>query len=327
MKIILAILISLMIGSFAHADCTDVIALSKVVSEVVQNRDEFESHAHAFCKAYKKSTSTQKSSSYGASYKFLSASMGKSGASTSEVASQYCSGSSGQYEKNDAYKQYVETISPYAYSAFEKCEKLSKGGIGFEVNPASTHPEEMTISVSYSSKTRTNFVTMSFASSKDVQCSWNGDIDSKSKKLIANSGAVLKCSRESRDRRSSVTVFPETSSESHLTMAWPEYNSDGHPVDKLSVLSNKLNEVLSELDSYSKKSERAMKSAKKANSRLNGISLRAVQTSTSQQFACGETRKASTTDLTFMFGSRDGTGCGVHNLNHYKKLSLEVPSQ
>jgi uncharacterized protein YdaT len=63
----------------------------------------------------------------------------------------------------------------------------------------------------------------------------------------------------------------------------------------------------------------------KAHSRLNGLSLKVMKTADSK-FDCGGEHKKEK-DLWVMYGCRDGTGCGVENVNYYKELSLVVPSE
>ncbi|MBO9490445.1 hypothetical protein J7384_08730 [Endozoicomonas sp. G2_1] len=64
----------------------------------------------------------------------------------------------------------------------------------------------------------------------------------------------------------------------------------------------------------------------RAHKRLNGISLVASHEATGE-FNCGNSDKADQTSLVVMYGSQDGTSCGVINQNYYKKLVLEVPKK
>jgi len=61
------------------------------------------------------------------------------------------------------------------------------------------------------------------------------------------------------------------------------------------------------------------------NRRVDGIRLTVTGTSTSPEFACGGQHAAEPNTLTVMYGSKDGTSCGVHNINYYKQLAIEVP--
>lgn len=62
-----------------------------------------------------------------------------------------------------------------------------------------------------------------------------------------------------------------------------------------------------------------------AHGRINGLSL-SSQDVGNEQFGCGGT-SASNDPLAFLSGTRDGTGCGVPNLNYYRRLQLNIPPQ
>src|SRR5437867_4479171 len=74
-------------------DCTSVIALSKIVSTAVADQESVDQHAAKFCSEYSRGVQSSSDSSFGASFKFLSASFGAAGATKEEVASKYCSAS------------------------------------------------------------------------------------------------------------------------------------------------------------------------------------------------------------------------------------------
>jgi hypothetical protein len=59
--------------------------------------------------------------------------------------------------------------------------------------------------------------------------------------------------------------------------------------------------------------------------RLDGIRLQAKDAGASAPYGCGQTQKSEPTTLTVMYGIRDGTSCGIMNVNYYKELSLDVP--
>jgi hypothetical protein len=116
----------------AHGQqCEGVIALSKVVSAAVQDKTSVEQNAARFCSEYSRSTDRSSSSSFGASYKFLSGSFAGGNASVEAVASKYCSASSNFSESRDAYKQYIESISPNAYNAYQQCLIMSTQDVKF----------------------------------------------------------------------------------------------------------------------------------------------------------------------------------------------------
>ena len=64
------------------------------------------------------------------------------------------------------------------------------------------------------------------------------------------------------------------------------------------------------------------------NQRISGIKL--VEGKLDQvNFACGGTSKAPSfsNSVSVMYGSRDGTSCGVQNINFYKELKVHVPNK
>ncbi len=64
----------------------------------------------------------------------------------------------------------------------------------------------------------------------------------------------------------------------------------------------------------------------KANGRISGIKLEAPEFAVTQSFSCGgQSIVGDGPDLWVMYGSRDGTSCGVQNVNWYKRLRLTVP--
>lgn len=63
----------------------------------------------------------------------------------------------------------------------------------------------------------------------------------------------------------------------------------------------------------------------RTNERIGGIGLRESAAFPGRETVCSETDVA-TAAFTYMVGLRDGTGCGVKNINYYKTLSLDIPS-
>lgn len=61
------------------------------------------------------------------------------------------------------------------------------------------------------------------------------------------------------------------------------------------------------------------------NERISRITLVVVDNS-EKSFVCGGSSVASPSDMTVMYGSKDGTGCGATNQNYFKTISLKIPS-
>lgn len=75
------------------------------------------------------------------------------------------------------------------------------------------------------------------------------------------------------------------------------------------------------LDEYQKLEQRVTN----AHSRIDGIKLIAIKKDT-KEFGCGADAVAEDSSLTVMYGSQDGTSCGVINKNYFKELQLNVPN-
>jgi hypothetical protein len=60
------------------------------------------------------------------------------------------------------------------------------------------------------------------------------------------------------------------------------------------------------------------------NQRISGITLTAVPVKNGI-FGCGQESKAEPDDLVFLYGTRDGTGCSVGNVDYFKQLRLNIP--
>jgi hypothetical protein len=225
-----------------HAqECESVIALSKVVATVVADKDSVEQHAANFCNEYSRSGGKSSSASYGASYKFLSASYGSTSASVESVASSYCSASNSYSASKDAYKQYIETISPNAYSAYEQCLRMSRQDLKFNVNTASILPNQFSMSASFVSSTGQPNAQITYSASKDVTCHWDST-DEKTRILKTGHSAILECEREDSIQRSYVSVIRSDvgANQDTLTLPWQRYDKNGDPVDTLEALRRRI---------------------------------------------------------------------------------------
>jgi hypothetical protein len=244
--LILTFICCLMVG-YAHAnDCVRVIELSKIVKVTTEDKSIFEEHAENFCKEYSKSSGIQKSASYGLSYKFLSASMGSTHQSAVAIASKFCSATDSSKYRSDAYKQYVETISPGAYSAYEKCIEMSKNNLNFDLDVASVLPDEFSVAVSFTSPSGDDDAKLRFSTSKGVTCNWL-QTESQEAKLPSGSSTLLNCSRENQTKKSYVKIVrTDAGKEAIMTIPWQSYNPDGMPHDALTEIEKKYGLLLNQ---------------------------------------------------------------------------------
>jgi len=225
-------------------ECLSMIELSKTVSTTISDQETVESHARNFCNSYSSGTTSTSNSSFGASYKFLSASYGKSNVSVETIASQYCDASQGSQSAKDAYKQYVENISPNAYSAYVQCLAMTQSDLVFDVDTASILPKQFSMSASYSSHvTGSNSASLDFSSSDGIQCKWRKSNGSEIV-LPSPSSTILDCRRNNSDEKGIVKIFrTDATSTKPLTLQWPKYDSQGNPVDTLERIQQRVNDI------------------------------------------------------------------------------------
>jgi hypothetical protein len=228
-------------------DCESVIALSKVVSTVVSDRESVEQHAARFCGEYSRGSAEGDETRFGASYKFLAGTLGVANASLDAVASRYCSAANESVAIKDAYKQYVESISPNAYGAYEQCLQMSKRDLKFNVNLNSILPTEFSISASFVSSTGQANAVVTYVSSKDVVCRWDGG-DGEVREIMSGSSAILECERPDPRTASYVSVVRKNGAgQELLTLPWPRYDESGVAVDSLAALSGKITALQSKM--------------------------------------------------------------------------------
>lgn len=85
-------------------------------------------------------------------------------------------------------------------------------------------------------------------------------------------------------------------------------------------------ELVDQPDAYIAKTLKDLRdSLGSLNSRISGVSLAERGPFTSQPFGCGGTTERPAGQFNFMVGSKDGTSCGVPNVDYYKSLTLSVP--
>lgn len=225
-------------------ECQSVISLSKIVSTVVQDKESVEENAATFCSEYSRGSSVNSSTNFGASFKFLSASFGSAGATTEQVASKYCSAKEHYAKSNDAYKQYIESISPNAYTAYQRCLELTKKDMQFDINPATILPDEFSMFVGFTSSIGgSSNADLAYSASNGIYCKWNGN-DEKKIKIPTGSTAVLECHRTNHKERAFVSVVrTDTSKIEPLTIPWQPYDDNGNPVDLMKEMTDNISNI------------------------------------------------------------------------------------
>jgi hypothetical protein len=236
-------------ASLANSEgCESLIALSRIIGKETSNKSKLEKNTKDFCEEYKNFHENSKTNNFGASYKFLSASFGSSGASVDTVAKKYCSNESNDKESSDEYEKYIDLIAPGAYGAYEKC--IGMKGLEFKIDEKfDISPKEFTMTTSFSTDDY-------HVQSVDVEANTNPSYGSKcfwtktnSHEISIPSGktAILKCSRENQSEDYSVKIVATTksnSSNNQITIPWKKYISESGINDTQWVHADK--EVLSD---------------------------------------------------------------------------------
>ncbi len=241
-------------GAFASnavaEGCEDVISFSKLTSSVVKTKSSIEANAANFCNEYQQAKTYGRTMAASASYKFLSASYGSSNASTEEVASKFCSATSLNNVNNEAYKEYVETISPDAYASYQQCINMKNRAITFDLNPNSMLAKQFTMIVKYQTSIGGAKPELKYVTSDDVTCSWLDKTDNKF--TFTDVGSVsLTCRRDNTTGESYVNIVP-TNSLDGISFKWPAFDNNGETVDAMKDLlqkNKKLEERLNVLES------------------------------------------------------------------------------
>lgn len=241
-RIAVAVVVSLTLSpSIGAQNCEALIGLSKVVSTVVSDKSSVEKHAENFCSEYSRSKASGGSTSFGVSYKFLSASLGRSDTSAEAVAAKYCSASNLEKAAVDAYQQYVETIAPNAYASYESC---IAAGQSVRFGDATVLPEELGLSMSFVGlSTADTQATLSFVASRDVTCTWDA---ARANRVTVRAGgtAKLTCNRRDASRQSFVLISRVDGTQSRgFQINWRKYDKDGNVVDSVAALQARIEGV------------------------------------------------------------------------------------
>jgi len=231
-------------------DCSNVIALSKTRSETISDKETVEQHADNFCKAYStwktRSRSDQNESDLGASFKFLKFSMSASNSysdtSAEAVASKYCSATNESRSAKNAYRQYVETISPDGFQAYEACLRFKEEELTFGIDPNTVLPKELKLTAKFTGlSSSSTHADVTVNASESVACSWDGT-KSDSRRIERGTTAILTCKRDRSSTRSFVSLTRTNGSRGAeaMSLSWIAYDDNGQPIEVLQSLLQEL---------------------------------------------------------------------------------------
>jgi len=242
MRLIIGIVLFLFSPSvWAQDSCSGIIAMSRLQAANASSASEVQSHASNFCNEYRSSKGSSSSTNFGASYKFLSASFGTSGASVEEVASRYCSAANDFAARADAYSSYVETIAPGAYDAYKSCIEM---GNAMSFKALGILPQQFTLAVSFN-EAGASTAELRATPSEGVRCTWNGKAV-PTVRLNSPATATLSCNRSKTDKPSFVTVARENGSQ-RIGLPWQGYTPEGVPIDLVARLRAELGDASARL--------------------------------------------------------------------------------
>ena len=114
-----AVVLAICLPNYALANCEAILSLSKVKSITISSKDRFQRRLDNYCKEQRNSSG--RSASGGISIGGIG--LSGAGGSSNQSYEQYCQENQNADAAEEAYKQYVESISPRAYDAYEQCLK------------------------------------------------------------------------------------------------------------------------------------------------------------------------------------------------------------
>ncbi len=245
-------------ASEALANCENIITLSKVTSAVALNRDQFQSTLDNFCREQKNSSGK----SANGSLSLGPIGLGGGGSSSNQSYDQYCQQNQNKSFGDEAFRQYVESISPRAYDAYEKCLK----SVGVDFDLTAMNAKYFTLLVSFSSRNDlSKAAIVSYVPNGDgVICQWENQMSAETSPAASNTSPAqmighgrtysLQCTRQDYKKEDQITIYRADSSDhEQLTIPWRRYNDDLIPVDTVEELANSLNKLRSDVSALSGK--------------------------------------------------------------------------
>jgi hypothetical protein len=253
MRIPLAALILMILSTSCYADeeCSGVIALSRIHQNVIQKHSEVQQNAEHFCSEYSQYQQSSATHEFGASYKFLSASFSSGTASADEVASKYCSASDRYSANKNSYEEYVESIAPGAYSAYEQCMQFNAHAITFKIDSSTMLARQFAINVVYKEIGKAS-TTLRATPSSGVTCTWN---DNAEPTISITSPAVvtLTCQRSEIDKKAFVNIAQATG-DAVMNIPWPAYVDENVMVNAVDKLEQEVKSLQNEVGRLDKSS-------------------------------------------------------------------------
>jgi hypothetical protein len=254
--VICALLMAMPMLCIASQRCEGLLKLSREVRADSSNASEVFAQASNFCSEYSKMSGSRNEQSFGASYKFLAASYGASGASIESVAARYCSAVSISSAKASAYELYVDSIAPGAFAAYTRCVDASEEIVA-EADPAAVLPEQFDLAINFRPKSvDTPPAEMVYSGTPGISCGWKGS-SSATQKIKPAGTALLTCKRADTTKPGYVKVV-RTNGSGGETVPWGSFDKDGNPVNLMKDLMAKVADLERGLIAASTKAEESL---------------------------------------------------------------------
>ena len=180
------------------SDCTDVIRLSAISSSTIQDENSFIKDASNFCKTYSKNKGGANAQSVNVGYGGFSFGGATARSSSSSLAEKLCKSSNLSELRDNAYKTYIRTIAPQAYSSYNQC---IKAGNALKVSLLGGTENTASIRVAYNAQNKGLKGGITVDTDDSIKCSWKNSSTQTSEILLISNGQskILKCKRDSSE--------------------------------------------------------------------------------------------------------------------------------
>jgi hypothetical protein len=234
----------------------------------------------------------------------------------------FCKTYAGETQESNQTYTYTERVVGKALDTFDQCIRFSAQGISVRPNILNLDSLAVDITTGVGKPVEIQGVTLSH----NLSCSSLHPVtkelisyDKGTNVVVTDSTLSLACTRSPTIAADNNRIYDEAT----LIMPLKNYGTftllvpkDARlPVDLASTIAAQLSEISARIES----------SNEALNRRISGIKLNVSAARTLPKFACGGQAVAESNGLEFMYGSRDGTGCGVQNANWVKTIGLEIP--
>lgn len=212
-------------------NCTDVIKLSVEKSEIVQSEESFKKEAANFCKEYSKNTASGKSGSLNVGYGGFTLGASSAKTSANSIADKLCKSSNSSELHDNAYRNYIKTVAPAAYSSYDKCINSSTP---LQIGLIGGTEKQASIKVSFNSDSVGRSGGIIVDTDNSIKCSWKNSSITSDKQLPLGNGEskILKCSRSESSKAGYIAIIDEKSADKNdksLSLPWSAYEK-GVPV-------------------------------------------------------------------------------------------------